>query len=130
MHLAGLNFQFDKPYDEVTINDEQYKLYYDDESLKEYQKQATTYEKKSKAHLEKLQKDLTDEQREKLEKEGMEFIREFVETFYGEGAYEKLYEASGKAMINFMPLVEFTFDWLQKKVPDVDQSKKEYYTKK
>ncbi|MRG87006.1 hypothetical protein [Salinibacillus xinjiangensis] len=130
--MANLNFSFEKAYDTISINDKDYKLYYDDDSLRKYQDQALKYKKEVDKYLKKQKKieNMTEQQQKELEEKGMVFVREFVETFYGEGSYETLYQASGKSMINFMPLIEYTLDWLDSKVPDLDEKKKAYYTKK
>ena len=57
-------------------------------------------------------------------------MKRFVDGFFGEGAFEPLYEASGRSMINFMPLIEYVLEWLDNKVPDAEQKKRDYYIKK
>lgn len=135
--MAKLNFTFEKPYDEVDIDGETYKLYFDDESLKKYRDQAAVYHKEANAYIEKQSKlagkeqaELPEGEFEKLEAEGIEFAKNFIEVFLGKGSFEKLYAASGKSILNFMPLIEYIFTWLESKVPDVDNQKKDYYTKK
>jgi len=130
--MSKLTFSFDKPYDEVEIHGEVYKLYYDDDSLRKYQKQAVAYQQEVRKFLDRQAEieNMNEEEIRKLEKEALKFVREFVETFYGEGSFEKFYEQSGKAMINFMPLVEFTLEWLQNKTPELNQHKREYYVGK
>ncbi len=130
--MAKLNFTFDAPYDEIDINSKTYKLYYDDDSLQRYQQQAKKYEKEGNKHLKKKNEipNMTEAQRKELEKQGKAFQKDFIESFYGKGSYEELYEASGRSMLQLVPLVEYTFQWLEGKVPDLDQKKKAYYTKK
>src|SRR5690625_1516707 len=127
--MIKLTFAFDIPYDEVEIHGEAYRLYYDDESLEKYQRLANKYQVEAQKFL-KRQEDIpnmSNEEVEKLQDDGMKFIEDFVEGFYGSGSYTKLYEQSGKAMINFMTLVEFTLEWLQGKVPSVEREKRNYY---
>lgn len=130
--MAKLNFQFEQPYDEIDINGEIYKLYYDDDSLKKYQKLATDYRKDATEYAKKQDEieKMSNEEIDKLEKEGVEFMRRFTDGFFGDGAFEPIYEASGRSMINFIPLVEYTLEWLNAKMPDAEQKKKEYYLKK
>lgn len=130
--MAKLNFTFEKPYDEVEINGKTYKLYYDDDSLKKYQDQAKKYNKSADKYLKSVQdfEKMTEKQKEDFEVEGMQMARDFVTTFYGKDSFDKMYEASGKSMINFMGLIDYTFSWLSSKTPDLDDKKKQYYTKK
>ena len=51
--MATLNFTFDNPYDEIDINGDIYKLYYDDDSLRNYQKLALDYKKEAEAYAKK-----------------------------------------------------------------------------
>ncbi|NIK12875.1 hypothetical protein [Alkalibacillus almallahensis] len=130
--MAQLNFNFEQPFDEIDINGHIYKLYYDDESLKRYQKLATDYQQDAEKYAQK-QNDLgnmSEKEIEKLEQEGVEFLKRFTDGFFGEGAFEPIYEASGRSTLNFMPLIEYTLDWLNNKMPDTDQAKKDYYLKK
>src|SRR5690625_1512654 len=101
--MSKLSFSFDKPYDEVEIHGEAYRLYYDDDSLRKYQQQANSYQAEVQKYLKRQAEipNMSEAEVKKLETDGMAFIEDFVEGFYGEGSYEKLYEQSGKAMINF-----------------------------
>lgn len=129
--MSKLSFTFDKPYDEVEVHGDTYRLYYDDDSLRKYQSQAMKYHKEVNKYLKKQSdiSNMSDEDVKKIEKEGLETMEGFIEAFYGADSFAKMYEQSGKSMINFVPLVEFTLSWLRGKTPDVDTRKKEYYVK-
>lgn len=127
-----LSFSFEKPYDEIEIDGNIYKLYFDDESIKRYRDQASKYQEEVSKYLEDKAdiENMSKEEQDEVEKQGIEFSKDFIETFCGEGSFDSLYSASGNSMLNFMPLIEYIFDWLNAKMPAVDDKKKTYYTKK
>ncbi|WP_077623842.1 hypothetical protein [Sediminibacillus massiliensis] len=131
--MAKLSFDVNsKAYDEVEIAGEDYKLFYDDESLKRYQKQAQIYSKKASDYAKKQDKipEMSEKERKKLEDEGFEFVKEFIETFLGAGSYEKMYQACGKSMINLVGLINQIMEWLDSKLATVDDKKKQRYKPK
>lgn len=130
--MTKLSFNFEKPFDEVEINGDKYKLYYDDENLKKYQSQANNYKDNVNKYLAIQDKvyELSEEEAKDLEEQGVKMLEDFITTFYGDNSFKNLYEASGKSMINFMPLIEFTLNWLSSKTPEINEEKKNYYTKK
>lgn len=126
--MAVFKVEFDKPYDEFEIGGETYRAYYDDESLKKYEKAAEKFSKEAQKKVDL--ENMTAKQKKALEDRQTKAIKETVEIFFGEGSFEPIYEASGKSMLNMTKVLEAVFDWLNTKVQNVNKKAAEYYTKK
>lgn len=125
--MSVIKIQLDKPVQEFEIGEKVYEVYYDDESLEKYEKQAKTFYDKTrkKVNLDKAkQSDV-----EKYENELINLLSDTIECFFGEGSYKEIYEASGKSLINVSKVVQELVKWLQSKTAIKDNDIKQYYTK-
>lgn len=125
--MSVIKIQLDKPMQEFEIGGKVYEVYYDDESLKKYEKQ-------TKSFYEKVQKKLdlnkaTEQQLEKYEKEQYCLLKETLEVFFGKGSFDEIYQASGKSLINLTKVVTVLVQWLGDKTSFKNEDIKKYYTK-
>ncbi|MFB4164806.1 hypothetical protein ACE1TI_13490 [Alteribacillus sp. JSM 102045] len=125
--MATIKVDFDQPYDEFEICGETYRAYYDDDSLRKYEKIADKFykESKKKGDIAKM----SAQQKKSLENKQYKAIEETIEGFFGEGSFKPIYEASGRSMLNITQVLEAVFEWLNSKVQNVNKKAAEYYTK-
>jgi hypothetical protein len=129
--VAKFEFQIEnQAFDEVVVGDKTYKLYFDDASLERYQKQAKTYANESMKFAEMDVTNLSDEEQERLKEKSNEIARNFIETFFGNGSYEEIFNACGKSSFNLIHVVDQVMDWLSKKYVKIDELKKAKYKPK
>lgn len=119
--MARISFNVEsKAYDEIEIGDKVYNVYYDDASIERYHKQAKKYEKKARAFAEKKVEDLTENQQEKLKQESNQMAKSFIETFFGTGTFDDIYEACGRSTFNLIHVCNQLMDWVSTKTESVD----------
>lgn len=124
--MSSIKINFEKPSQEFEINGKIYEVFYDDESLKKYEKVARRFFENVKTNID-IEK-ISDSERDRLEKENIEEIKLAVEAFFGEGKYEEIYEASGKSLINMTTVISVVFDWIEGKLKVDRESAINYYT--
>ena len=118
----------DKPCQEFEVNGEVFKLFYDDESINKYRKEALKFQKQATKQID-IEK-ATEEEIEEYEKESKKLIEEIVTCFFGEGEYEKLYKITGKSIINMFDVVGEIAKYVTTKMSSMDKKAAEYYMKK
>lgn len=128
--MSVIKIGVDKPVQKFEIGGKVYEVFYDDESLKKYSKQAQKFHADVKK-AEKIKVDkLTEKQKEKVEAEYRQAAKKLIEMFFGRGTFEDIYDACGKATVNLAVVVEAVLDWLGEKLSSIKNTKKQYYTKK
>ncbi|MFD2658629.1 hypothetical protein [Gracilibacillus thailandensis] len=130
--MAKLTFDVEsKAYDEIEIGNKTYNVYYDDASIERYHKQAKKYEKQAKEFAKKDVENMTEEQQEKLKKESDQIAKEFIETFFGTGTFDEIFEACGKSSFNLIHVCNQLIDWMDSKTSLVnDKVSSKYKTKR
>lgn len=130
--MAKISFNVEsKSYDEIELGDKVYKVYYDDENLKEYSKKAKKYYKESIKFNEIDTSKLTEKEEKEYTENANKIARELIETFFGQGTFDEIYEACGKSSINLIGVVEQLLDWMHAKIKVVDNDAiKKYGTKR
>src|SRR5690554_2845581 len=125
--MSVIKIELDKPVQEFEIGGKVYEVYYDDESLERYEKQAKRFYDKTRKKINL--NSMKESSSKAYEKEMRELLKDTLETFFGEGSYQSIYEASGKSLINVAKVVQELVKWLQSKTAIKDNDIKQYYTK-
>lgn len=125
--MAVIKVDIEKPYDEFDIGGKVYNVYFDDESLRKYEKTLKEFRKETQTDKDPLK--MSEKQRSETEKKHRKAIKKAIDCFFGEGSYEEIYALTGKSMIMLARVVEALFNWLDGKLNHVKKKQLEYYTK-
>jgi hypothetical protein len=122
-------FEFEKTYEEIEIAGDVYKLDFSDDKIQEFQKSFALFQAEI-AELDKLNAEtMTDEQAlEAIEKQKSAMIK-LIEGMFGPDTFEKLYEKSGKSLLNLGRLLGYIGEVLKEKAEAIKPSKKAQYIK-
>ncbi|HDR7795311.1 TPA: hypothetical protein QCY19_003982 [Bacillus luti] len=107
--MTQFKFEFAKTYKEVEVAGKVYKVEFNDKAQTNYQKAFTKFGKEIKSITGSITdyESATDAEIEASSQKQKEAIKEFVETFLGEGTFDSLYEKAGKSSENLMDLVHY-----------------------
>ncbi|EGL83736.1 Phage protein gp14 [Caldalkalibacillus thermarum TA2.A1] len=128
--MARIKIDLEQPYDEFEIGGKVYKVYYDDDSLRKYEKQCHKFADEAEAKPEKEISQMSEEEKKKLEEKQRGLLKETIETFFGENTYEEIYEAAGRSLVNMTKVVMALSEWLDSKMNVAQQKRREHYTKR
>lgn len=118
--MSTIKITTKQPIQEFDINGNVFKMKYDDDSIEIYQKKALEFnDQKNKG------KKIKD--KEKYKNHMNEIIKDMIETFFGEGSYEVIYESTGRSTIEMVTVVEGIYDFIMNKVQPPEE-KRAYYT--
>lgn len=125
------SFEFKKSYEEIKINGEIYKVDFSDNKVLEYQKLFRSFYATS-LELNEEGKDINktqDQEKEYFDK-SLKLVKDTLEGLLGENTFDKIYEQSGKSLINIVDLVTFLADTIQEKMTSLKDEKLEKYVGK
>lgn len=125
--MSVIKIELEKPVQEFEIGGKVYEVFYDDESLKKYEKQAKVFYDKTRKEINLDEAD--ESEVEAFENEMRELLKDTLECFFGGGSYQSIYEASGKSLINLAKVVQVLVKWMSGKLNLKQQDIKNYYTK-
>lgn len=126
--MARHVFTFDKPYEEFEVSGKVYNVHYDDDSLERYRKQVVVYKNGVERFINADLDTMTKEEQEILKEDAEKLTIDLIEMFFGKGTFNEVYEASGRSYSNVSNLLRFMFDWVNTKIGNLEQVKKDYYT--
>lgn len=107
-----------------------YKINYNDEGLKNLQKEAKKFYEKIEA-LNKLKPEkMSDKQEQEYEVAYSEAIEKMINSFFGHGSYVDLFEKSNRSSFVMLEIIAGVFGWIEEKFISTKKEKKNYYTKK
>lgn len=117
--LGGImrEFNFEKNYEEFKIGGKVYKMYFDDESIKTYQKLMREYADKATA-IQKSYESMNEDEKIEAFNQTLELATAFLDSVLGKGSFDELYEASGKSSASMATLIE----WLGKEIAEKTKS--------
>lgn len=123
-------FVFDKSYEEVEIAGQVYKIDMSDEKVTEYQKAFKLFYEKvqelSNTDIEKI----SDEEQIGILTKQKDNMKAFTEIVLGVGAFDKLYELSGRSTVNYMQLLMFISEIFEEKTNNIKADARKKYVKK
>lgn len=122
-------FEFKKTYEELEIAGETYRVNFDDESLKRYQKEFNEFYHESRKNQEIDVTKLTQEEQLEVFNHSQEILKKLVENILGEGAYAPIYEASGRSTMEMLDLAEYLSEIIGEKMETVKKTKNDKYLK-
>ncbi|MCY8345048.1 hypothetical protein P9G44_18395 [Bacillus paralicheniformis] len=131
--MANIQLNFDKPVQIFTINGTDYEVYYDDDSLRRYidmfQRFSHEYDETKDLDVSKL----SAEEEKKINERQMELMSEFIDSVFGQGSYEKIYDSIGRSIFHLLDVIDAFGDWIINKMAEVNEKKAkkvDYYTKR
>lgn len=125
-----IKVDIEKPVQEFEIGGKVYKLLYDDDSLKRYQKEFKEVAERWKEY-ENIDFDkLSEKEAQKYHDEQEQILKDITENLFGEGSFEQIYEACHRSTFNLLRVVEQVRDWYEDMHLDAKQRAKKYYTEK
>ncbi|WP_342045916.1 hypothetical protein [Bacillus sp. OTU530] len=123
-------FQFEKVYEEVEIGDKVYRVDFSDDKALEYRAKFNKFYKEAQ-ELEKTDLDtLSDEEQLAIFHKNRENMKEITDVILGEGAFDELYELSGRSTANYMQLLLFLGKVVAEKTEKVKEDARKKYVKK
>lgn len=120
-------FDFNKSYEEIEISGENYRIEFNDEKMTQYTKSFDKFYTETKAINEIDTSELTPNEQIDTFKKMQEITKGIVEELLGEGSYSRLYEASGKSLMNIIEMVEYLSDIVGEKSEKLRADKKKKY---
>ncbi|PFD98922.1 hypothetical protein CN288_20330 [Bacillus sp. AFS023182] len=129
--MTQFKFEFEKTYKEVDIAGEIHRVEFNDEALSKHQKAIKRFDKGIKEVTESVKdyEKATDEAIEATAQKQKEVTKDIVETFLGEGTFEKLYEKAGKSVMNLMELVHYLISiYAEENAKKTEKAREKYLT--
>jgi hypothetical protein len=124
------SFDFKKSYEELKIDGEIYKIDLSDDKVKEYQRAFVDFQVKSQELQIASDKAITPELKEEFMDKSKALVGETIDLLLGGQSFNKLYESSGRSLINMIDLVLFLTEIIQSKTEELKSSTLEKYIKK
>jgi hypothetical protein len=119
-----------KAYEEVEIGNKIYRVDLGDDKVKEYQDFFNEYQKEA----EKLEKTdvtkLSPLEQEEYRNRSKELTKRTFDVILGEGAFEEIYELTGRSSIVMFDIISQVMDIINERSNEFKEKAKEYYTKK
>ncbi|MGG4042125.1 hypothetical protein [Bacillus smithii] len=119
-----------KAYEEVEIGNKIYRVDLGDDKVKEYQDFFNEYQKEA----EKLEKTdvtkLSPLEQDEYRKRSKELTKHTFDVILGEGAFEEIYELTGRSSIVMFDIISQVMDIINERSNEFKEKAKEYYTKK
>lgn len=120
-------FQFKKSYEEVKINGDVYQIDMSDVKVAEYQILFSTFHDEAAKLQAESEKDMTPDEQKAFINKSKELVGKALEALLGENTFDKLYEQSGKSIINVIDLILFLAEMIAEKTEKVkDENIKKY----
>ncbi|MFD5849704.1 hypothetical protein ACFWGC_05865 [Cytobacillus pseudoceanisediminis] len=126
----AIKIDVQKTYEEVEIADKVYRMYLNDESLREYDKVFKRFRKESAKMKDRDYSDMTEKEQKAAEKENYEIMFTVVEVLLGEGSFEKVYADTGKSLIVMADIILQLMEVVGKRMQTFKKREKAYYTGK
>lgn len=126
----AIKINVQKAYEEVEIADKIYRMYLNDEKLREYDKVFRKFRKESLKMSERDYSKMTDKEQKAAEKENYEIMFSVVELLLGEGSFEKVYADTGKSLLVMTDIIMQLMEVVGKRMQAFKKREKAYYTGK
>lgn len=126
----AIKIDVQKTYEEVEIADKVYRMYLNDESLREYDKVFKRFRKESAKMKDRDYSDMTEKEQKAAEKENYEIMFTVVEVLLGEGSFENVYADTGKSLIVMADIILQLMEVVGKRMQTFKKREKAYYTGK
>lgn len=123
MKIVVREFKFKSTVEKLRINGNDYEIDFADDKIKQYQKELEQFYFKSKEVQEVDADNLSAEEQQKYLDKTKELATSIIDALLGEGAFEELYEESGKSLINMVDLIEFLTEVIGEKSTKTKQEK-------
>lgn len=123
-------FEFSKSYEEVEAGGEVYRIDLSDDKVIAYQKQFRSYQEEilelDKVDTDKLSPDDVLKHFEKMKA----IVKKSIDFILGDGAFDKLYKASGNSLMNLMDFVNYLTVIVREHSEESREDKRNKYVKK
>lgn len=123
-------FEFKKTYEEVEIAGKVYRVDLQDESVKKYQKQFNSFYEQSQNLQAAATKEMTIDEQAAFLDQSKELASVTINALLGDNAFDEIYEASGKSLINVMDLINFLTEVIREKAGELQEQTVNKYLKK
>ncbi|MGM0816050.1 MAG: hypothetical protein ACQEUO_11030 [Bacillota bacterium] len=128
--MSVIKINLDKPTQEFEIGGKTYTLFYDDESMRNQVTQMKKFYEYAKKSDDIDFENATDEEQKVLQEESFQIVKETIDAFFNEGAFEEIYEAAGKSMLILFTVIEKIGEFIYSKTAGERNEKRASYTKK
>ena len=123
-------FEFKKSYEEIKINDEVYKLSYNDENLLKYQKAFRQFQLDAADMQSKIDQIKTADQETEYYEQTKEMVKKTIDLMLGEGSFDKIYEQSDRSIFNMVDLLVYLGEIVEERVKTEKEERLSKYVKK
>jgi hypothetical protein len=123
-------FEFKKTYEEIEVGGEVFKMYFDDNKMKEYQASFIKLRDDYSKLLKVDEKQLTDEKAMEHFEDIKSVAEKALDTLLGENSFGHIYEASGNSIANVYDFVWYLAEIVNERTSRNVQDKKDKYLKK
>ena len=113
-------FNFDKPYEEIEINEKLYTIDFTDDAILGYQKKFNEFYQKHQELQKKEDADFT---------EAKALVAEVIDAILGANKFDALYLESGKSLYNMLDLVAVLSEMIGDKVEKIRNKNRAKYVK-
>lgn len=121
------SFDFKKSYEDIKINDREYRIDLSDDKVKEYRKAFVEFYDQSIIINQENEKEKDED---KMLERTKEIVGKAIDTILGEGSFSILYIESGKSLINMVDLVSFLTEIIKDKTEEFQAKHADKYLKK
>lgn len=123
-------FNFNNIYEKVEMAGKVYEIRFDDESIIKYHETFTEFYRDTREIQSIDGSKLDDEGLEDLYKEIRSVSRKVLDAVLGEGAYDDLYDKSGKSTMAMVDAITFLSDVVGEALGDIKERQRDRYVKK
>ncbi|WP_153124680.1 hypothetical protein [Peribacillus tepidiphilus] len=123
-------FEFKKTYEEVDIAGKVYRIEFNDDKLREYQEKFLSFQADVDEYVKIDETKLTKEEQWDHFEKGKQLARNVIDTLFGEGSFDELYEKGGRSIENMYDLIWYLAEIVKERSGRNREEKRQQYVKR